>query len=193
VDEVFSSPYEQGPNAGGDSCYLLNFFIHGLRYLDVDQAKKSSKVSKGDALVVSHEPVPEDPDALAIRTNDKAKVGYLPRNLAPDTRLIENDPYALQIRVLENRGELCPPNRRIKCQLRACWASGFRPFDLPTFQPIGDATRLFGHNAVLRYVGVPFIAPDRCCQPTGLTCSDHSYRTTLTSILVSLRVGGMLV
>ena len=147
--EVFSAPYEQGPNAEGDSCYLLNFFIHGLRYLDVDQAKRSSELSKGDSLVVSHEPVPEDPDALAIRTNDKGRVGYLPRYLAPDTRLIENDPCALQIRVLENRGELCPPNRRVQCQLRACWPSGFRPFDLPTFQPIGDATRLFGHNAVL--------------------------------------------
>ncbi len=147
--EVFAAPYEQGPTADGDTCYLLNFYIHGLRYLDQQQSASAEQLAKGDLLVVSHELVDEDPDALAVRTAEGTRVGYLPRYLAPDTRLIEHDDTALQIRVLENLGSHLSPNRRIRCQLRACWPSGFRPFDLPTFQPVGNATRLYGHNAVL--------------------------------------------
>jgi len=147
--EIFGAPYEQGPTADGDTCYLLNFYIHGLRYLDKKQAGCAEQLAKGDSLVVSHEPVVEDPDALAIRTTEGTRVGYLPRYLAPDTRLIEHDDSALQVRVLENLGSHLSPNRRIRCQLRACWPSGFRPFDLPTFQPVGNAIRLYGHNAVL--------------------------------------------
>jgi hypothetical protein len=147
--EVFAAPHEQGPNAFGETCYLVNFFVHGVRYLDDDQVQASERLAHGDSLVAVHRPVREDPEAMELRTVEGIQVGYIPRYLAPDTLDSQRSNDRPQIRVLENRGPHSRPNGRLLCQLRACWRSGFRPFDRPTFQPVGNATKLYGHNAMI--------------------------------------------
>src|SRR6266540_2683039 len=131
------------PVPDSDGCFLTKFFLHGLRWLP-SAIERVNRLVRGERLALMLDfQNPHDSNAVAVRTLDQADwraIGYVPRYLAYDVRLLahECDPNFMDLRVVRVNNE-APLQQRILCQLNACWPDGFEPCAGEEFQPISES------------------------------------------------------
>lgn len=138
--EVFPMPI-----ADAQGHYTTRFFLHGLRHASARAHERLAELHVGDALRVELEDTNEhDLHAVAVLDDgvQKLRLGYVPRYLARDVRVLVacNGMPAIDLRVGRvNRG--APLQMRLLCTLQTSWPQGFSPCGGSEFQPVVEATR----------------------------------------------------
>lgn len=124
--------------------YQTHFLAHGIRYLSLTSHQRISDLQPGDPLLVVHDfQNPADALALALRTEDRIIVGYLPRYLLGDAFDLINMCASVSVFVARVNPAPAPLQQRMLCRLEACWPPEFRPFCDAHYRPISaDATDL---------------------------------------------------
>lgn len=140
--EMFEVPRasEQG------SPYQTHFLAHGIRYLNHESQQRIGLLQPNDRLLILHDfQNPADELALALRTDDRVIVGYLPRYLLGDAFNLIQTCATVEVFVARVNPTPAPLQQRMLCRLEACWPPGFRPFCDDHYRPIpADATDLSG-------------------------------------------------
>jgi hypothetical protein len=131
--EVFPEP-ERTAGPG----FQTTFFVHGLRHRSEPAALEALRLTTGSEVWLEPDAAnPVDPDALEVTTDRGTHIGFAPRYLCRDLRLLrENAP--VQAKALVRRVNLppTPMQFRVLCTFEAPWPDGFRPFAGPDFAPI---------------------------------------------------------
>ncbi len=134
--EVFACPE---PDADGR--YVSTFFAHGLRCLPQSAKDRIDRLQAGDPLYVVHDASnAHDADAMtliAAAVDAAIKVGFVPRYLASDIRMLTaraggNVPRVTVARV---NGD-APLQYRLLCRVQMEWPAGFRPCAGKGFEPV---------------------------------------------------------
>lgn len=134
--EVFPCP---SPDSQG--CFVNKFFLHGVRYVPPAAIERINRLRTGEPLVMMFDDFNRhDPNAVAVRTDDaegRAMIGYVPRYLAYDVRLLCSNchPDFIELRV-ERVNPSAPLQQRVLCRMNSCWPEGFDPCGGEDFQPI---------------------------------------------------------
>ena len=134
--EVFPCPT---PDSHG--CFVNKFFIHGVRYVPPAAIERINRLQVGEPLVMMFDDFNRhDSQAVAVRTDDtegRLMIGYVPRYLAYDVRLLCSTchPEFIELRV-ERINPSAPLQQRVLCRMNACWPEGFDPCGGEDFQPI---------------------------------------------------------
>jgi hypothetical protein len=131
--EVFEMPlYDPGR-----ACYETFFLAHGLRYLSPSSLDRIHRLVVSDRLfLVLDFQNPADRRAVALRTEDRTWVGYMPRYLLDDAwNLIQTCGW-IEVFVAQVNPAPAPIEQRLLCRLRSCWPTDFRPFCSDAYKPI---------------------------------------------------------
>ena len=121
-----------------DGCYATHFLLRSIRYMPHPTTEERiGRLLPGDKLLVMPEPENAvDPKAIAVRTEDDYKIGYMPAYLTTDLRLLQDDCKYLHVSVERVNPLPAEAHHRLLCKIVSCWPDGFRPFDTQEFQPI---------------------------------------------------------
>ena len=131
--EVFPCPV---PDTNG--LYQSKFFLHGLRYLHPSSHDRVNRLTVGERLSYMVDMQNEaDPYAVALRSDDRIIVGYVPRYLAQDVWALFNACGSEFLNVFVYRlNRDAPLQQRLLCRVEACWPENFKPCNGEAFQPI---------------------------------------------------------
>jgi hypothetical protein len=123
--------------------YQTHFLAHGIRYLHSTSLERIQSLKPDDQLRIFHDcQNPADPNALALRTEDRIIVGYMPRYLIGDAVQLLNSCEIVEAFVAQVNSS-APLQQRLLCRMEACWPPDFRPFCDKQYKPIPqDATDL---------------------------------------------------
>lgn len=144
--EVFPCPM---PDENGR--YLSKFFLHGVRWMHSAALERILHLQQGESLRLSLEVGnPCDPDAVSLQTCDtkgRLLIGYVPRYLARDVRILceECEPDLIVVTV-ERLNVRAPLQQRVLCRMNSCWPEGFTPCSGESFQTIADASLANGYD-----------------------------------------------
>lgn len=131
--EVFPVPT---PNADGK--YVNKFFLHGVRWMPEASLERIESLDAGEPLYLMHDFCnPYDRGAVAVRTEDRHIIGYVPRYLAYEAKQVgtAGESSFLHPEVARvNDG--APMQQRVLCRMTAEWPNGFTPCSQVDFQPI---------------------------------------------------------
>jgi hypothetical protein len=134
--EVFPCP---APDVQG--CYLMKFFVHGIRWMAPAALDRIAILQPGEQLVLMLDIMnSHDSHAVAIRTSDvqgRLLIGHVPRYLAHDISqlCLTCEPDFLTITV-ERVNSDAPLQQRLLCRMNACWPEGFQPCSGEEYQPL---------------------------------------------------------
>jgi hypothetical protein len=133
--EVFPEPQRDA-----EGCYLNTFFLHGLRWMPDFALERIQQLKENEELHLLPELQNQYvANAVAVwtTTNDRMRIGYVPRYLAHDVWQILGHCQPDFIRLTVQRvNRDAPLQNRVLCLMRACWPDGFVPCSGPDFQPI---------------------------------------------------------
>ncbi len=126
------------------SPYQTHFLAHGIRYLNHESQQRIGSLQPNDRLLIMHDlQNPADKLALALRTDDRVVVGYLPRYLLDEAFNLLQSCATVEVFVARVNPTPAPLQQRMLCGLEACWPPEFRPFCEDHYRPIPvDATDL---------------------------------------------------
>ncbi|HPE58851.1 MAG TPA: HIRAN domain-containing protein [Thiolinea sp.] len=123
--QLFPYPEEQ------DGKYIVEFFVHGIRYVPARQMDRISALKSGDGLFLMKDVQNRaDALALAIRTDDPPEIiGYCPSFFTQDiNRLLKILP-AVDVRLTVGKVNLVAPLQyRLLCRLESPWPENFTAF-----------------------------------------------------------------
>ena len=134
--EVFPCPTQS--NEYGH--YEFQFFLHGLNHLTEPTQEAALNLEQGSKLyMVMDLQNTYNRSAVALRTENKELIGYLPNYMANEAyRLLETcQPDSIEFTVSKINTD-APKNFAILCKLDACWDEGSQPFSDKTFLPISS-------------------------------------------------------
>ena len=112
--------------------YRLEFFVHGLRHANPGAQARAEALASGDTLrFMADLQNPEDPLALALRTEDRHVVGYLPRYHCADLHALFGERESVNVEVLQVNLPPTAPRHRILCRVDAAWPFRILPSPSP--------------------------------------------------------------
>jgi hypothetical protein len=132
------------PEPDADGRYVSTFFVHGLRWLPQSAKVRIDQLQVGDTLQLMHDASnSHDADAMMLLTvaDDPAiSVGFVPRYLAPDIRLLVSRAgvHAPEVTVARVNGD-APLQHRLLCRVQIEWPSGLGPCTGEGFEPVNGA------------------------------------------------------
>ena len=85
---------------------------------------------------------PVDPSALALRTEDRIIVGYMPGYLLDDAHTLQQTCAICQVKVERVNPSPAPTQQRLLCRLESSWPTGFQPYATPRYQPLAQGAAL---------------------------------------------------
>lgn len=137
--EVF--PY---PEKNKEGNLVINFFIHGLRYMpQCSQDYITNLKTEEPLFLVKDYQNQYDDNALLLRTKNNLNLGYCPRYLTKDIiNLLEINPQSVQVFVEKINLSPAPIQLRLLCSLTAPWYDHFSPFRDEIYQPIMENSLL---------------------------------------------------
>lgn len=132
--ELFARPVRDP-----DGTFHTDFFAHGLRHLLPEPEEAVKSLRPNDRLRLCHDiQNPTDGNALLLRTEGGAAVGWIPRYMNTDLLMILNhDPDALVVTVVKVNAHPAPPRQRLFCRAVAPWPEGFEPYSTDDYKPLG--------------------------------------------------------
>ena len=127
--------------------YRTHFLAHGLRHLAESSISRIGALAPDERLYVMHDCQNQyDGRALAMRTDDRVIVGYLPGFLLGEALHLWEQCRYINVQVVKANLITVPLQQRLLCRLETCWPAGHEPFADELFQPISpDATNLVAH------------------------------------------------
>jgi hypothetical protein len=142
TDSVEIFPFPSGVE---DNTYTTYFCAHSLRHLPPASREWASTLKVGDRLFMMHDcQNPVDPYTLALRTEDRMIVGYLPTYLLEDAWRLAGGCGYIDFEVAQVNLPSAPLNQMLLCKMSSCWPDPtFVPFSSAEYQPIAsDALRV---------------------------------------------------
>lgn len=124
------------PDSGGYTTYFLS---HAVRHLSREAHERIHRLQPNEPLLVMFDCQNQfDPSAVALRTEDRIIVGYMPSYLLEDAfTLYENcGSEYFQVFVEKVNAHPAPMQQWLLCRLEACWPDNFVPFSTDRYQPI---------------------------------------------------------
>jgi hypothetical protein len=122
--------------------FKTHFLAHGLRYLSESSQERILQLKPNDPLfIMSDCQNAADGDALALRTEDRVIIGYLPRYLLGDATKLLRNCEVVECFVAQVNPPPAPLQQRLLCRLEACWPNDFRPFAADSYKPISAEAR----------------------------------------------------
>ncbi len=139
--ELFEYPVHNEPLQP----YRTHFLAHGLRYLAKSSLERIATLEPGGQLCVMQDcQNAYDGRALALRTDDRVIVGYVPGFLLAEALQLWKQCQYIHCSVTKANSTTAPLQQRLLCRLETCWPEDHQPFADEEFQPISpDATNLF--------------------------------------------------
>jgi len=135
--EIFAHPLAHGP--GGEPRYEVDCLVHGIRHMPAAAAARAEALVPGERLLLMPDPHnPEDPRAVALRTEDKVLLGYVPRYYCADLAALFAAGVRAEVRVLRTNPAPTPIQQRVLVHLEAPWPLERAPFCQPEYQQIGQ-------------------------------------------------------
>lgn len=139
--EVFAAPE---PDASGGA--RLYFFIHGARHFPEGSAGRGERLTPGEPLMLMHDlQNPHDPNALALRTAERAPrdlhlLGFCPRYLSEELLpLLREDPQQFRVEVVRVNPPPAPSQMRVLCSLRMPNSAASKLFQAAAYQSLAAA------------------------------------------------------
>lgn len=130
--ELFTAPVRDS-----EGCYETYFMLHGVRYVPIESQLSILTLSPGDELkLMSDFQNNADGQALALRTNDRHIVGYVPRYLLDDSWTLANQCNWIEVTVSRVNLPPSPIQQRMLCKLRACWPTDYTPCATGEYEPL---------------------------------------------------------
>jgi hypothetical protein len=129
--------------------YKTHFLAHGIRYLLPVSLDRIERLKADERLYFMHDcQNAADPYALALRTEDRMIVGYMPRYMLGDAFKLLGSCQKVELYVARVNSEPhAPLQQRLLCRLEACWPQDFAAFDSDEYRPIcSDAADLTHWN-----------------------------------------------
>lgn len=119
--------------------YRTYFLAHAIRYLPAASHERILQLETNEKLLLMGDcQNPVDPQAIALRTEDRVIVGYVPGYLLQDAWALVENCGRLEIRVSRVNPPPAPLQHRLLCRLDACWPDDFQPFFESRYEPISD-------------------------------------------------------
>ncbi|RKI40784.1 DNA-binding protein [Corallococcus sp. AB004] len=136
---VVAAPWKQSSKEGG-YCYVLDFFVHGTRYVPLDSQVRASQCHPAERLLLLSDWQNEyDPKSVMIRTgNDNHLLGWLPRYYSTDIATLREQGLPIEVRVEQANPLSSPLDQRLLCRLTSPWPKEFRALTDPEYQPLLD-------------------------------------------------------
>jgi hypothetical protein len=129
--------------------YQSFLWMHGYRYLKLEEQSRIASLAPGDELLPRREPTNAvDPAALQLFSPDGVLVGYVPRYLASDAvhLLQQCEPYKVFVERVNQ--DPAPTQQRLLCRLESSWPNRFVSYAQDVYQPISnDAVKLESSGA----------------------------------------------
>lgn len=126
------------PQRDAQGMYRISFFAHGLSHLGEDARRAAAALKPKTRLYLKRDAQnPVDSNALLLRTEESAVVGYCPRFLLSDFhKLIHRDQKHVEVIVEQVNPEPAPEQQRLLCRFTSPWPENFHPFEAEEFQPL---------------------------------------------------------
>lgn len=119
--------------------YQTWFWSHALRHLGPESHERIARLTLNERLYVMCDVQnPVDPMALALRTEDRTVVGYMPAYLLDDTHELLQSCITCEVYVERINPSTAPIQQRLLCRLQSCWPSQFVPYSTPRYQPLAQ-------------------------------------------------------
>lgn len=131
------------PEKDADECMNTFFLVHGIRYLPDAAHQRILQLRQGDPILLMADfQNPADHQALALRTEDRFIVGYIPRFYLGDSWSLLDTCGWIEMSVGQVNPPPSPVQQRLLCRMRACWPDNFIPFNSEEYMPISSADSL---------------------------------------------------
>lgn len=135
--ELFPAPMKHQMENG--TCeYLIDFFVHGMRYVPAEAQVRAGKCESDERLLLLADWQNRfDAHSLMIRTEfDNHLLGWVPRYYAADISSMREHKLPVEVRVERVNTASSPIQQRLLCRLTAPWPANFRPFASPEYVPL---------------------------------------------------------
>jgi hypothetical protein len=140
--ELFPLP-SFNPVGGG---YTTYFFAHAVRHLFPEAHERVGRLRPTEQLLVMFDCQNRfDAFAIALRTEDRIIVGYMPSYLLEGAFALYYNCGSEYFQVFVERVNPppAPMQQRLLCRLEACWPDNFVPFSSERYQPLeAEAVRV---------------------------------------------------
>jgi hypothetical protein len=115
--------------------YRTHFLVRGIRYFP-GSASRIERLTPSERLFwMLDAQNAANPGAVALRTEDRYLLGYVPDYLLPDVEQLVTQKIPLDIRVARANPS-APLHHRLLCSLEARWPEKFVPFQGEQFEPL---------------------------------------------------------
>ncbi len=139
TDSIEVFPY---PTFSPEIGYETIFCAHGVRWLPEFVREHILTLQPNQPLLIMMDcQNPVDPNAIALRTENKIMVGYIPGYLLADAATLRQScPFdSHTIKVLRANTPPATLQQRLVCHLAICCPDNFVPYSTETYQPIAPA------------------------------------------------------
>ena len=141
--EIFPFPLVRGEQGG--LRFRIDFFVHGIRHMPPEAAAGAARLAPGERLfMVSDWQNQEDPLAVALRTEDKVLLGYVPRYYGADLERLRAQRAVARAEVVQVNLPPAPIQQRLLVRIDAPWTAKVEPLSSDDYQPVSDLHRLAG-------------------------------------------------
>lgn len=125
--------------------WTTHFLVRGIRYFPGAE-ERIARLTPGEQILwMLDAQNPVNHDAIALRTDDRQLIGYMPDYLVSDVARLIEEKSPFDVFVERVNPSPAPLHHRLLCRLEARWPPGFAPFQGARFQPLepaGPPTRL---------------------------------------------------
>jgi hypothetical protein len=117
------------PEVTENGDYKIRFFISGVRHLDDLSSGKVSQLTRGESLYFVYDDSNQhDCNALLVSTKDNIPIGYCPKYLNCDVRVLLENPHLSSTSLKVVKTNLDAPSQfRVLCEFITKWPTGFIP------------------------------------------------------------------
>ena len=134
--EVFPHPLVESETGRR---FRTTFFVHGVRHGPAPAEARAANLNPGDTLWPMHDWCnPRDPNAIALRTEDRHVIGYVPRYYSADlmrARTAGGDPAFV---VQHVNPPPAPTQQRVLCVVDVAWTDSAAPLCAGDYREIAE-------------------------------------------------------
>lgn len=122
------------------SKYRLELFVHGLRHQPESARARAEALEVGEQIYLMPDPQnPHDRHAVALRSEDRHVLGYLPRYHGRDVGALLASEAEVAVEVLRVNPSPAPPGHRLLVRVEADWPFDRSPLDAEIYALVASA------------------------------------------------------
>ncbi len=134
--EVFPRPLLE---SGAGRRFVTTFFVHGVRHMPSSAQARAEQLQPGEPLM----PMPDwgnpfDPQAIALRSEDRHIIGFVPRYYVADLMRVRTRHIVPVFAVEHVNPPPAPHQQRVLCRVDAEWSEDEPPLSTGDYLPLAS-------------------------------------------------------